>query len=94
MKSTFLKQFDVKLIKKTYFNFIKPTLFYFSGSHHHAEVESHNKKFDHVKYQRKLNQQQRIEENQKVNFVDDDVNEPTAIHAETNFRKDILNQVK
>lgn len=46
--------------------------------HGHGKDVGHKSKFDHVKYTQTLNQQQRIEQNQKVSFIDDDLNPQTA----------------
>jgi len=44
---------------------------------HHHEESSETLRFDASKYVRTLNKQQRIEENQKVFMVDDELNPPT-----------------
>lgn len=61
-------------------SFINFSQFKFSGaSHGHSnhEEDIHQKRFDHVRYTRKLNQQERREQGQEVLFYDN-INEPTA----------------
>lgn len=70
LKSSFL---SFKLYPKTLFSF---------SSHSHSEESSAPKRFDHVKYMRKLNAQQRKEEGETV-LLYDIYNEPTAYFQET-----------
>ncbi len=59
------------------FKFYPKILFNFSSHSHHAQESTAPKRFDHVKYMRKLNAQQRKEEGETV-LLYDIYNEPTA----------------
>jgi acyl carrier protein len=78
------KLFSSNIIKTPLFTLNK---FHFGGaSHHHPEPDTAPKRFDHVKYMRKLNAQQRKEEGQDV-LLFDTLNEPTA---RFHFRRPVL----
>lgn len=57
-----------------------------SHGHGHGHDVGYKSKFDHVKYTRTLNQSQRIDENQKVDFVDNDLNPQTSAFSKGQFK--------